>query len=82
MDIVKVKSGKELFNTNKDEDLEARQVFGRFLYEGELGILFGDSNAGKSILANDIAFFVAGGGHEWKDMTSPNIPTLYKCNIE
>ena len=72
--LVKTQSGKDLLSANTTE---SRQVFGKLLYEGELGILFGDSNTGKSILANDIAFFVCGGGHEWKDMVSPNIPTMY-----
>lgn len=73
---VKVTSGKALL-MQQEETKPARQVFGKFIHEGELSILFGDSNAGKSILANDIAFFVSGGGHEWEGMVSPNIPTLY-----
>lgn len=76
-EIIKVKSGKDILRLADDDKKTPRQVFGRFLYEGEIGILFGDSNTGKTILANEIAFFAAGGGHEWKDMTSPNIPTMY-----
>lgn len=76
-EIIKVKSGKDILKLADDDKKTPRQIFGRFLYEGEIGILFGDSNTGKTILANDIAFFAAGGGHEWKDMTSPNIPTMY-----
>lgn len=75
-EVVKIESGKDLlksFTTKK----ETRQVFGNFIFEGELSVLFGDSNAGKSILANDIAFFVSGGGHEWPNMVSPVIPSLY-----
>ena len=60
-DLVKTQSGKEILAQTPEG---SRQVFGRFLYEGEPGILFGDSNAGKSIHANDIAFFVCGGGHD------------------
>lgn len=77
LDFISVKNGKELFATADDSDKEPRQIFGHFLYEGELSILFGDDGVGKSILANDIAFFVSGGGHEWEEMESPNIPTLY-----
>jgi len=76
-EIIKVKSGKDILKLADENKKTPRQIFGRFLYEGEIGILFGDSNTGKTILANDIAFFAAGGGHEWKDMTSPNIPTMY-----
>jgi len=76
-EIIKVKSGKDILKLAGENEKTSRQIFGRFLYEGEIGILFGDSNTGKTILANDIAFFAAGGGHEWKDMTSPNIPTMY-----
>ena len=74
-DLVKTQSGLDILSASENE--EPRQIWGRYLYEGELGILFGDSNTGKSILANDIAFFVSGGGHEWPGMTSPNIPSLY-----
>lgn len=73
-DFVKTQTGKEVLS---GATRNSRQVFGRYLYEGELGILFGDSNAGKSILANDIAFFVCGGGHVWSGMESPKIPSLY-----
>ena len=75
-EIVKVTSGKDLLKSYANKK-QARQIFGNFLFEGELSILFGDSNAGKSILANDIAFFVSGGGHKWPDMKSPRIPSLY-----
>lgn len=73
-DLVRTQSGKEILAQTTES---SRPVFGRYLYEGELGILFGDSNTGKSILANDIAFFVCGGGHEWPGMVSPKIPTMY-----
>lgn len=75
-EIVKVTSGKDLLKSYANKK-QARQIFGRYIHEGELCVLFGDSNAGKSILANDIAFFVSGGGHEWEGMESPNIPSLY-----
>lgn len=75
-EIVKIQSGKDLLNSFSKEDTP-REVFGKYIHEGELCVLFGDSNAGKSILANDIAFFVSGGGHEWPDMESPNLPSLY-----
>lgn len=74
--IVNIQGVDALF-ADMDNRTPARQVFGRFLYEGELGILFGDSNAGKSILANDIAFFAGGGGTEWGDFVSPHMPSLY-----
>lgn len=75
-EIVKVTSGKDLLQSYAEQK-QARQIFGRYIYEGELSILFGDSNSGKSILANDIAFFVSGGGHEWEGMESPLLPALY-----
>lgn len=75
-EIVKVSSGKDLLKSYAEQK-QARQVFGRYIHEGELCVLFGDSNSGKSILANDISFFVSGGGHEWEGMTSPHIPSLY-----
>jgi RecA-family ATPase len=75
-EVVKIQSGKDLLKSFSKEE-KPREVFGKYIHEGELCILFGDSNAGKSILANDIAFFVSGGGHKWPDMESPNIPSLY-----
>lgn len=77
LDFISVKNGKELFATADDSDKEPRQIFGHFLYEGEMSILFGDAGVGKSILASDIAFFVSGGGHTWEGLESPNVPTLY-----
>ena len=72
--LVKTQNGLDIIS---DSYSTTRQIFGKFLYEGELGILFGDSNTGKSILANDIGFFVCGGGHDWPGMVSPKIPTMY-----
>ena len=77
LDIITVKSGKELLSDMGKPDKAPRQIFGQYLYEGELSILFGDIGVGKSILAYDIAFFVSGGGHKWEGLESPNIPTLY-----
>lgn len=74
--MIRIQTKADLFG-NEDNKKKAREVFGKFLYEGELSILFGDSGTGKSILANDIAFFVGGGGHTWEGMESPNIPSLY-----
>lgn len=74
--MIQIQTKADLFGDNENKQ-KAREVFGRFLYEGELSILFGDSGTGKSILANDIAFFVSGGGHEWEGMESPQIPSLY-----
>ena len=75
-EVIKIKSGKDLLKSYSKQE-KPREVFGKYIHEGELCVLFGDSNAGKSILANDIAFFVSGGGHNWPDMVSPNMPSLY-----
>ena len=75
-EIVKVSSGRDLIQSYANKK-QARQIFGNFIFEGELCVLFGDSNAGKSILANEIAFFVSGGGHKWPNMVSPHISSLY-----
>lgn len=74
-DFIKTHTGREIITAGAGQN--TRQVFGHFIYEGELGIMFGDSNTGKSILANDIAFFVSGGGHDWDGIERTNIPTLY-----
>lgn len=77
LDIITVKSGKELLSDMGKPDKAPRQIFGQYLYEGEIGLLAGDDNDTLSILANDIAFFVSGGGHDWENMSSPHIPSLY-----
>lgn len=74
--MIKIQSKADLFG-NEENKKKAREVFGKFLYEGELSILFGDSGTGKTILANEIAFFAGGGGHEWEGIECPNIPSLY-----
>lgn len=76
-DFITISTTDDLFNGASEQETKPRQVFGEFLYEGELGVLFGDSNTGKSILANDIAFFAGGGGHSWDHFESPNMPVLY-----
>lgn len=77
MQAIKISSGKDLLKTStKNDDPTPRMVFGKFIYENELSILFGDSNAGKTVLANEIGFFVSGGGCT-KDLVSLQIPTLY-----
>lgn len=77
LDIITVKSGKELLSDMGKPDNAPRQIFGQYLYEGEIGFLAGDNNDTLSILANDIAFFVSGGGHDWEELSSPHIPSLY-----
>ena len=77
LDFISVKNGKELFATADESDREPKQIFGHFLYEGEMSFLFGEAGVGKSLLAYDIAFFASGGGHEWEGLESPNISTLY-----
>lgn len=43
----------------------ARQVFGNFLFENELGILFGDTNSAKSILSTDIGISFSSHVSHW-----------------
>lgn len=77
LDTITVKSGKELLSAMENPGKAPRQLFGQYLYEGEIGFLAGDNNDTLSILANDIAFFVSGGGHDWENMSSLYIPSLY-----
>lgn len=76
LDYVTTKSAADILQSRGTES-KAESVFGNFIHKGELSILFGDSNTGKTILANDIAFFVGGGGHDWPDMVSPKLNTMY-----
>lgn len=74
--IIKIQNKSELFGGETTKE-KPKEFFGRFIYDGEVSILFGDSCTGKSVLANDMAFFVSGGGHDWNGFKSPNVPSLY-----
>lgn len=78
MDKIKTIAGKDIFSAFADGMETLKQIFGQFLYENEIGVLFGDSNTGKSILANDIAFYNAGGGIQIISDTEPLCaPVMY-----
>lgn len=73
-DIIKIKTASEIMSANHPK---TEPLWGRLIHKNDLSVMFGDSNTGKTILANDIAFFVSGKGHEWFGMESPRIPTMY-----
>ena len=75
--IVKVQTSSDLFKHKEQTHTPARQIFGNFLFENEIGVLFGDSNTGKSYLAMDIAIHAAGGVNHFDNLVSPNVPTMY-----
>lgn len=53
-------------------------LFGDYIFQNEITILFADSNQGKSILAMDIATCIAGGACYWpKQMREIVAPVLY-----
>jgi RecA-family ATPase len=59
-----------------------RMLFGKFWYQGELCILFADSNLGKSILAVQIGNCISTGkAMEPFDIEAPQQPVLY-CDFE
>ncbi len=49
------------FNDDSKSDVKITRLFGDYLLEGELAILFADSGVGKSILATQIAQSIASG---------------------
>ena len=78
LDIITTQNGQSILADHESESFQApKELFGSYLYQGELGLLVGNDNESLSILANDIAFFVGGGGHEWTNFESPKLPTLY-----
>lgn len=78
LDVITARSGQSLLSDPRYESNQPqKEVFGHFLYQGEMGFLVGRNNETLSILAYDIAFFVGGGGHKWSDYESPHLPTLY-----
>lgn len=68
----------ELLERNKDVP-PAKQLFGEFWHEGELCVLFGQTNTGKTILALQIAIGLATGkaNSEYFNVESPPIKLLY-----
>lgn len=78
LDVITTRSGQSILSDPEYESNQTpKEVFGNFLYQGETGLLVGRNNETLSILANDIAFFVGGGGHKWPNFESPHLPTLY-----
>lgn len=62
-----------------------KSVFGTFLFQNELGILFGDTNSAKSILAVDIGISFSSHYHFWGEepMTAPSIDgKVYYYDLE
>jgi hypothetical protein len=59
--LFRVQSGNEWINESKNRP-SPKQLFGEFWFEGELCILFADTNVGKSILAVQIADRISNGG--------------------
>ena len=59
--------------------MKPESVFGPYLFDGELCVLFGDENTGKSILAHDIAIFCSGGNSYWPTEFKPatHTPAMY-----
>lgn len=63
---------KSIIDTQKFH-ISPRSVFGSFLFQNELGILFGDTNSSKSTLAVDIGISFSSLVHHWEEgvMTDP-----------
>ena len=76
-EILKKESVSELVRDVEENGEKPVQVFGDYLFKGEIGILFGDSNTGKSILANDICMAAAGGEPFWPETPKLNLPSIY-----
>lgn len=67
-----VKTVKELVYEQEQRKSVLRKLFGNLWLEGELCFLFGDSNAGKTLLANDIAIANSGGECYWPEEFHPS----------
>lgn len=76
-DFLKKESVSELVRDVEENGEKPVPVFGDYLFKGEIGILFGDSNTGKSILANDICMAAAGGEPFWPETPRLNLPSVY-----
>lgn len=60
--------------TDPENKKEALRVFGDFIKENELAILFGDTNSCKSLLATDISLAVACNWETWEGKTMSELP--------
>lgn len=76
-EMLKKESVSELVRDVEENGEKPVPVFGDYLFKGEIGILFGDSNTGKSILANDICMAAAGGEPFWPETPVLNFPSVY-----
>lgn len=77
-------SAKSIINNPKYLE-PPKSVFGTFLFQNELGILFGDTNSAKSILAVDIGISYSSHCNHWGNeaMTDPSIDgKVYYYDLE
>lgn len=68
MNFYEIKSVHQLVLEQELLKHETKHLFGNYWLEGEICFLFGDSNTGKSLLAEDIAIMNAGGPCLFEDM--------------
>lgn len=78
---LRVRSFNQVMDEAKEQPIP-QMLFGKFWFEGELCILFSDSNAGKSILAIQIGNSICSGKSlEPFEMQADGQPVLY-CDFE
>ncbi|HLA96611.1 MAG TPA: AAA family ATPase [Pyrinomonadaceae bacterium] len=80
-DIFTVRTANEWMRHARERP-DARKLFGDMWHEGELAVVFGDTGAGKSALAMQIAESVAG-GREFEELTCEAEPqTVVYLDLE
>lgn len=75
----KIESLAEVVNSNKDK-LPPKQLFGEFWRDGEIAVLFGQTNTGKTVLAMQMAIDLARGQAsmpEYFPVDTPPLKVLY-----
>jgi len=75
----KIESLAEIVNANKDKQ-PPKQLFGEFWRDGEIAVLFGQTNTGKTVLAMQMAMDLARGQAsmpEYFPVDTPPLKVLY-----
>ena len=78
---LRVRTFNQMMEEAKEQP-QPQKLFGEFWFEGELCILFSDSNAGKSILATQIANSICNGTSIYPFAMESNKQTVLYCDFE
>lgn len=76
-DYIKKENVSTLVEDVKKHGVKPTPLFGSYIYKGEIAVLYGDTNTGKSILANDVCLSLVGGKSFFASSVEHTVPTMY-----